>query len=116
MNVFEKIEAQQKGKKNTAVWMVGEQLKDICRREPACADIVDADLENKDMSLANCEKQIKKWADGHKKGNCAVVPPNVAEGIIREFYGLPESGTKAPSDPALVADTADFLDLADLLG
>ena len=92
MNVFEKIEAQQKGKENTAVWMVGEQLKDICRREPACADIVDADMENKDMSLANCEKQIKKWADGHKKGNCAVVPPNVAEGIIREFFGLPKAG------------------------
>lgn len=92
MNVFEKIEAQQKGKENTAVWMVGEQLKDICRREPACADIVDADLENKDMSLANCEKQIKKWADGHKKGNYAVVPPNVAEGIIREFFGLPKTG------------------------
>ena len=30
MTVFEKIEAQQKGLEDTAIWMVGEQLKDIC--------------------------------------------------------------------------------------
>ena len=27
MNVFEMISARQKGKENTAAWMVGEQLK-----------------------------------------------------------------------------------------
>jgi hypothetical protein len=36
--------------------------------------------------------------------------------VIREFYGLPEAGEKAPSDPSLVADITGFLDLADLLG
>lgn len=90
MTVFNKIEAQQKGRENTAVWMVGEQLKDICRSDPHCAEIVAQDLENKDMSIEKAEKKIKAWADSHRKGNCAVVPPNVAEGIIREFYGLPE--------------------------
>lgn len=95
MTVFEKIEAQQKGKENTAVWMVGEQLKDICRSDPHCAEIVAQDLENKDMSLDKAEKKIKAYADTHRKGNCAVVPPDVAEGIIREFYGLPEAGAAA---------------------
>lgn len=33
MNVFEMITAQQKGKENTAAWMVGEQLKEICRSD-----------------------------------------------------------------------------------
>ena len=92
MNVFEMIEAQQKGKENTAPWMVGEQLKDICRREPACAGIVAEDLANSEMSIVNCEKKIKAYADKHRKGNCAVVPPNVAEDIIREFYGLTKGG------------------------
>ncbi len=96
MDVFEMIEAQQKGKENTAPWMVGEQLKDICRREPECAGIVAEDLKNKDMGIDACEKKIKAWADGHKKGNCAVVPPNVAEGIIREFYGLPGAIPQSP--------------------
>lgn len=92
MNVFEMIEAQQKGKEMTAAWMVGEQLKDICRREPGCQQIVAEDLANKDMSIENCEKKIKAYADKHRKGSCAVVPPNVAEDIIREFYGLPQGG------------------------
>lgn len=95
MDVFEMIEAQQKGKEHTAPWMVGEQLKDICRREPGCAAIVAEDLQNKDMSLEACEKKIKAWADKHKKGSCAVVPPNVAEEIIREFYGLPGAQPEA---------------------
>ena len=46
------------------------------------------------MSLANAEKKIKAYADKHRKGNFACVPPNVAENILREFYGLP--GAAAP--------------------
>ena len=34
MTVFEKIEAQQKGKEGTPAWMVGEQLKEICAGDP----------------------------------------------------------------------------------
>lgn len=94
MSVFEKIEALQKGIKNTAPWMVGEQLKDICRREPELQEIVLQDLAMSGMGLKDCEKQIKAWADKHKSGSCCCVPPNVAEGIIRKFYGLPEAGTQ----------------------
>ena len=111
MDVFEKIEALQKGIENTAPWMVGEQLKDICRREPACAELVEKDLDVKGMGLADCEKQIKAWADKNKKGNCCCVPPNVAEGIIRKFYGLPEAGeqkqTQVPAGKVL--DLSAFL-------
>ena len=91
MSVFDKIAAQQKGRENTAPWMVGEQLKEICRREPLAAELVDKDLDVKEMSLVECEKKIKAYADSHKKGSCSVVPPNVAEGIIRKFYGIPEA-------------------------
>lgn len=99
MSVFEKIEAQQKGKEDTTVWMVGEQLKDICREDPSFAEIVLADLENESMSIDKCEKKIKAYADKHRKGNCACVPPNVADRIIREFYGLPGQAEKKP-EPA----------------
>lgn len=119
MNVFEKIEAQQAGKENTGPWMVGEQLKDICRADSHCAEIVAQDLENKSMSLEACEKKIKAKADEIQKktkSKCVCIPPNVAEQVIREFYGLPETQAKAPSEPAPVADTTDFLNLADLLG
>ena len=119
MTVFEKIEAQQAGKENTGPWMVGEQLKDICRADSGCAEIVEQDLENPGMSIAECEKKIKAKADEIQKKSkqkCVCIPPNVAEKVIREFYGLPEAQAKASSEPSPVADTTDFLDLADLLG
>lgn len=115
MTVFEKIEAQQKGRENTAAWMVGEQLKDICR-DPSCAELVAQDLENKGMSIAEAEKKIKAYADKQKRtGNCVCVPPNVAERIIREFYGLPDA-VQPPQKPAQGPSVqTDFLDLSDFL-
>ena len=82
-----KIAAQQ-GEEATPVWMVGEQLKHICRDEPKSAELVAQDLDIPEMSLAHCEKQIKAYADSHRQGNFACVIPSVAERIIREFYGL----------------------------
>ena len=112
MTVFEKIEAQQKGKENTAAWMVGEQLKDICRSDPHCAELVEQDLENASMSISEAEKKIKAYADKQKRtGNCVCVPPNVAEKIIREFYGLPEASSAAIPD----APATGLLDLSDLI-
>ena len=87
------IEAQQaKVAARSAPWMVGEQLKDICRREPASAELIAQDLENEQMSITEAEKKIKAFADKHKTGNFACVTPIEAEKILREFYGLPETG------------------------
>lgn len=108
-DVIEAITAQQPKEEN-AVWMVGEQLKDMVRQEPQLAEIVLRDLDVPEMSLANCEKKIKAWADQHKVGNFACVTPIRAEKIIREFYGLPERGTEPPAS----RDTnSKFIDLTD---
>lgn len=124
MNVFEMIEAQQKGHAFSPVYTVGQQLKDICREDPHCAELVAQDLQNKGMSLEACEKKIKAWADAHKPGPKApacCVPPDVAEKIIREFYGLPETGAE-PQKPALTllpqkaaAEDGAVLGLLDLI-
>ena len=128
------IEEQQKAvKEESAVWMVGEQLKDICRREPAAAEIICQDLSVKEMSITAAEKQIKAWADKHKVGNFACVTPMRAERILREFYKvnwpegareggmghkLPEMAAPAvaldeakpePKKPGRVLDLSDFL-------
>ena len=125
-DVIEAITAQQPKEEN-AVWMVGEQLKDMVRREPQLAEIVLRDLDVPEMSLANCEKKIKAWADQHKVGNFACVTPIRAEKIIREFYkvnaaeggregglghGLPERDvdpTASPEDRR----SSKFIDLTD---
>lgn len=93
---LDKITAQQP-EDRTPVWMVGEQLKDMLRAEPHLAEIIVQDLDVEDMSLKDCEKKIKKFADKHKKGGFSCVLPLEAERIIREFYGLPARGeTPAP--------------------
>lgn len=98
---LEKIAAQQP-EGRTPVWMVGEQLKGMLRAEPYLAEIVAQDLDIKEMSLAECEKRIKAFADKHKTGGFSCVIPLEAERIIREFYGLPELGAvAAPSDNVL---------------
>lgn len=102
---LQKIAAQQ-GEAHTPIWMVGEQLKDICRNEPKSAELAARDLDVPEMSLAHCEKMIKAYADSHRQGSFACVVPSVAENIIREFYGL----TIEPGQP-----TDTVINLLDLL-
>ena len=109
---IEKITAQQP-KERTAVWMAGEQLKDMLRAEPHFAEIVLQDLENESMSIANCEKKIKAFADKHKTGNFSGVAPIEAERIIREFYGL--SGTPAEVTAPVGGGSAKIIDLSDFM-
>ena len=55
-------EQQRKVKERSAPWLVAEQLKDICRREPHSAKILAQDLENASMSITEAEKKIKAFA------------------------------------------------------
>ena len=58
-------EQQRKVKERSAPWMVAEQLKDICRREPHSAEILAQDLENASMSITEAEKKNQgfcRWA------------------------------------------------------
>lgn len=100
---IEKIAKQQEGKENTAAYMVGEQLKDIIRGNEQAAELVNQDLENPDMSLEKCERKIKEYADKQEKhDDCVCVPPNVAEGIIRKFYGIPEQAAEKSGTVSLM--------------
>lgn len=97
------------GKERTAVWMVGEQLKDMIREHPEWAELVAQDLKVKEMDLAACEKKIKAHADKHKTGSFACVTPVEAEEIICKFYGL----KKRDDEPAKDKPKGKSIDLAD---
>lgn len=111
--VNEKIAALQKGLEGTDAWVVGEQLKEICEN-PACAELVEKDLEAEGMGLKDCAAKIKAYADKHRKGNFAYVSPATAEGIIREFYGLPGKEEK-PEKAENTKRSAEILNLEDFL-
>ena len=117
--LIEKITEQQ-GRENTSVYMVGEQLKDICRMNPDAAEIVLQDLELPEMSIEHAEKKIKEYADKeHKKhkGSCFCVPPQIAENIIKEFYGI--TGFSNSQTSANLQETSrksdGFIDLSDFI-
>jgi len=113
--VIKKIEDQQKGIENTPAFFVGEHLKDILKRcSEACCEIVLQDLDVKEMSISNCEKKIKAYADKHKKGNVAFVPPNIAEDIICKFYGI-ETGSSEQATAQPVKEADSYIDLSDFI-
>lgn len=112
-NINELISGLQKGLEGTPEYMVGQQLKDICK-DKACAAIAAEDLKNKSMGLKAAAGRIKAWADEqHRKkgGSCICVPPDVAEKILREFYGLPDAMPEDQAEP-VAEPTAPVLDLA----
>ncbi len=106
-------EQQKKHDKFSPVYQVGEQLKDICRESPEEAELILRDLDNKDMSIVAAEKRIKAFADSHKKGNCACVPWQEADRILREFYGLSPKrfgiDSAAPKTDSGTINLADFM-------
>ena len=103
------IEEQQKGKENTAVFMVGEQLKDIAKRESGSIELLVRDLQMPEMNLVAAEKKIKEYADKNRKGaSCFCVSPNVAEGILREFYGLQDTSNSKSAD---TVSASTYIDL-----
>lgn len=106
-----RIEAQQPAKRNT-VWLCAEQLKGIVRAEPALAELVAQDLENKGMSVAACEQKIRAAARASGGG---LTGPE-AEEVIRRFYGLPEGGAaEGPRTSAAggAKEESGAVDLAD---
>lgn len=106
--VIAAIETQQP-KERSAVWMVGEQLKDICRGDLSAAEILLTDLlHNPEMTLAAAEKKIAEQAKKNKVGSCGCVTPAEAEEILREFFGLGSSAQSSTEKPKIL-DLADFL-------
>lgn len=110
----ELIEKQQKGKKNSPEYMVGMQILDIVGKDESMAEMVAQDLEKPEMNLSAAAAEIKKYADAnHGKSSSFCVPPDVAEGILRKFYGLPEAGEEKQVDVAQAA--VNLIDLDDYI-
>lgn len=112
MNELEKalqaIEDQQKKLGESPAFWVGEQLKDILRETPVAAQIVLEDF-SAGHTVADCEKKIKAYAGQHH-GCC---PPQEADRIIREFFGIvgcTQAAAPAEKHPARRAiNLADFM-------
>ena len=107
------IDKQRAGKEDSPVWTVGEQLLDMAAESVQNLELLKRDLEIKEMDLVHAERKIKAWADKQKRsGNCVCVTPKVADGILREFYGLSprdESSGKVTVTDGGYIDIGSFL-------
>lgn len=105
-------EQQSEVKERSPQWMVAQQLMDLVRAEPQCAEILSQDLDVAEMSITEAEKKIKAYADSHKTGNFSCVTPAEADRILREFYGLPARPSAEGDGPenagGLGLDLSDF--------
>lgn len=92
---------------------VAKQLMDIVGSNEERAAVVLEDFAA-GRTVKKCEQEIKKWVDGHHKGNSGYCPPDIADGIIRKYFGLPEAGEKPQQRPQpkrknKTINLADFL-------
>ena len=115
-NVYDKIsELQEKLDPESCAFEIGEQLKDICRRDPACEAILLEDLQNPAMGLKTADKMLYDWGKKQAKGKGGYgISGRQAEKLLREFYGLPEAGAAAPAAEtpraeSMVLDLSSFL-------
>lgn len=104
---IDRLSEQQRGLgEDNKVYWVAEQIKDICRESEAIAELVYQDLANEQMSVKAVEKKIEAYAKKH--GGCT--PPQAADKIIREFYGLSPKGESPATAPAPnLIDINDFI-------
>lgn len=110
------LEQQGRHKQYSPQWAVAEQIMDICRAEPESAELIAQDLENDAMSIGEAEKLIRKYASGNRDGACGFCPPQEADRILREFYGLrPAALMQQKTENAAKMQQTNFLDFDDLI-
>lgn len=110
------ISEQQKGHEGKPRFMIGEQLKELASGSDFIADLLEKDLAVPEMSLEAAERKLQEYADkNHGSARSFCITPDVAEKILREFYGLPERDKLAePGDvpagkPKIHVDLADYM-------
>jgi hypothetical protein len=110
------IEAQQQGKEDTDVFMVGEQLKDIGAESDHNAAILAQDLVIDKMGIADAAKALENYAYKNRgKANRFCITPKVADGILRNFYGI-EKNENGPAKRESHAPENTNEEISDILG
>ena len=120
---MKKLEAQIAGAEDPGVKAVGILLSEICRISPQAAELVEQDLENKDMSVRKCYAALRAYAKAHQSGGCwacpviGVDPENEAVKVILDFYGVPAELLATPehTESQAVRHASESLDLGVLL-
>lgn len=113
---------------------IGQLLIEVCKAAPQAREVIEADLDVKEMSLDKAFGALKEHAQKNQKGGfwgCPVVgvdPQNEVVQVVLGFYKVPVewiggAGAEEPETQALVGEkkaspaaaAAPAIDLLDLL-
>lgn len=101
---------------NPGVQTMGEGLTEMLQQRPEIA----AQILTKDKTVEGAFDEVRKYAQSHKTGNFAFVPPQKAMEIVAGYFGFDaeKAEPQAPAEkPAPVKRAEpDDLDLDALLG
>lgn len=114
--LIELVRAQQKGHESTPRFFIGEQLLGMADGDEKVTELLVNDLQTEGMTLEKAEKELQSYSDkNHGKAKCFCITPDVAEKILRKFYGLPEASVTETSaaKPALEAPLIDLSNFFD---
>ena len=111
LQIEKQIENEDKG---STIRCCGMQLMEIVGSDEKLAQLVCEDFANK-RTLQECEKKIEAFAKAHKKSNRGCCPPNRAEEIIREYFGLGSAEQPAKAPTQMPAPKPKVISFADML-
>lgn len=97
---------------NPGIQFLGGWLTGQLEQKPETAQKILAEGK----SIEGAFGEIRKYAEKHKTGNFAFVPPEKALEIVSGYYGLEINQPEEPQAPAQRRPEADDLDLDTLLG
>ena len=96
---------------------IGQLLIEVCKAAPQAREVIEADLDVKEMGLDKCYGALKEHARKNQKGGfwgCPVVgvdPQNEVVQVVLGFYKVPVEwiGGEEPETQALVGRQAGGL-------
>jgi len=99
-------------KEGSLEYGVGMALIEICKANPLADELVAQDLTIEAMSIKKCGEKLYEYANKNKSGNSFCMSPQIADKIIKEFYGIHDTASPAPTAPT----PSNVMSLEDLLG
>lgn len=109
MMINKQLESAKEGSLEYGVGMV---LIEICKANPLADELVAQDLTIEAMSLKKCGEKLYEYAKKNKSGNCYGMIPQIADKLIKEFYGIHDKTTAAQP----VTAPNNVISIEDLLG
>lgn len=109
------LDKQLRAEKSLGAQAIGLLLREIGRKSPKAAELIEQDLANPDMGLAQCYQALEQYARERQQGGCWACPvigldtENEAVKVILGFYKIPSDWVRSGADRSDDFDLMDWI-------